>query len=272
LIADNIADETQTYTWNNGWGGQIVAQQGTELNFQPWAFVHADGTPASGQITISIVEALTVGKMIWLNKQTVGNDNGTFRMLRSGGAIKVTVTQGLETLDVVPGGLEVNVPTVVGDPSMALFSGSEDGQGTMIWNPLPNPVAVVPAYIDLFYNFYPDSLYWINCDYFYSFPNLTHITATIPDGQSTDSTMLWLAFPSLNAMVQMPHSIGQDYTDPPSYSGVPVGYPAVVVGLRQSTGGYFSSFTPITISANMNVPMTFNPTTLNQFEAMLNGL
>lgn len=273
LIANNIAGETQTFAANNEWGGQIVAAHGTELNFNPGAFVHEDGTAVSGQVQISVVEALTVGKMIWLNKQTVGNDNGTYRMLRSGGALNITVSQGGEPLTVNPGGLQVNVPTVVGDLSMALFNGTEQSDGRIIWNPVPAvPVTVIPAYIDQFYSFFPEDLTWINCDYFYNYPNLTQITATIPDGQNTDSTMVWLAFPSQNAVVQMPHLSGQDYTTPTSYSGVPVGLQAVVVGFRQSSGGYYSSFTTVTIADGMNVPMTFSPTTLPQFEAALDGL
>lgn len=72
LFADNIADETQTFTVNNGWGWQIVAEQGTELNFGPGAFVHADGSPVTGLVEIAVVEVLSIRDMIWLNKQTVG--------------------------------------------------------------------------------------------------------------------------------------------------------------------------------------------------------
>ncbi len=272
LIEDNIADATQSYAVNNGWGGQIVAQHGTELNFIPGAFVHMDGSPVTGVVEIALVEVLTIGDMIWYNKQTVGDDNGTLRLLRSGGALSIEVSQGGTPLTVNPGGLVVNVPTIVGDPAMELFSGEEEADGRMIWSPVPAPVAVIPAYIDLFYSFSPDSLGWINCDYFYSFPNLTQITSTIPAGQSTDSTQVWLAFPSLNMVVQMPHLSGQDYTSPLSYSGVPVGYPFVIVGLRQSSGGYFSSFTSGTITAEMNVPMTFSPTTLAAFEAAIDNI
>jgi len=269
LFEDNIADATQTYAVNNGWGGQIVAQQGTELNFNPGAFVHLDGSPVTGVVNISVVEVLSIGDMIWLNKQTVGDDNGTLRLLRSGGALNIEVSQGGTPLTVTPGGLQVNVPTIVGDPAMALFSGEEDVEGRMIWSPVPAPVAVVPAYIDLFYSFYPDSLNWINCDYFYSYPETTTLTATIPDGQPTDSTQVWIAFPTENALMNMSYSTGQTYS---SWQVVPVGMQAVIVGLRQSSGGYFSSFTTVTVTNDMNVPMTFSPTTLAAFEAAINNI
>jgi hypothetical protein len=273
LIADNTADETQNFITTNQWSNQLVALHGTELNFSPGAFVHPDGTPVTGQIQISVIEVLTVGKMIWLNKQTVGNDNGTYRMLRSGGALNITASQAGDPLKLVPGALVVNVPTTVGDPAMDLFSGAANAAGQMIWTPLPTtPVAVIPAYIDLFYSFSPDSLNWINCDYFASFPNLTPVTATIPAGQSTDSTMVWMAFPSENMVVQMPYLAGQTYSTPTYLSGVPIGYAYVMVGLRQGQGGYLSSFTYGTVTPSMNVTMTFSPTTLAQFENAIDAL
>lgn len=99
------------------------ADQGTRLNFGPGAFLHADGTPVTGQVDVSVVEVLSIGNTIWLNKQTVGNDNGTLKMLRSGGALNITATQGGESPRVSEGGLYVQIPTTVGDPAMDLFSG-----------------------------------------------------------------------------------------------------------------------------------------------------
>ena len=270
LFADNVADAQQVFELDAVVGRQIICAQGTRLHFQPGAFRHSDSTPVTGQVDVTVVEALTVGDMIWLNKQTVGNDNGTLRMLRSGGAINVTASQDGSPLLIAPGGLYVQIPTTVGDPAMQLFGGSEDADGRMIWNPIDSSVVTVePVYIDLFYSFPADSMYWINCDYFYSYPSTTMLEATIPPEQSTDSTQVWIAFPSENAVMQMYHSIGQTYT---TWQVVPVGMQAVVVGLRMSTSGQYSSFTPVTISENMTVPMTFAPTTLEEFEAAVNAL
>ncbi len=276
LFENNITDATQSYTVNN-WGSQVIAQQGTRLNFAFGAFVHEDGTPATGQVNVEVVEVLSIGDMIWLNKQTVGNDNGTLRMLRSGGAIMIKATQGGENLGVVENGVMVEIPTLVGDPSMAMFSGSEASDGRMIWNPVDTAtVTVVPDYVDVYYNFYipyylnPDSLNWMNCDYFATYPSTTNITAEIPDGQNTDSTQVWIGFPTENAVMNMYNSGGQNYA---TWQVVPVGMQAVVIGLRQGPdNSYFSSFNYVTISEDINVPMTFSPTTLAQFEAAVNTL
>jgi len=281
LFADNIADATQEFAMNAAVGGQLIAAQGTQLVFEPSAFRHADGTMVTGPVDVSVVEALTIGDMIWLNKQTVGNDNGTLRMLRSGGAINVYASQGGELLEITQTGLIAKIPVDVGDPEMALFSGTEDAAGNMIWDPIDSasvtvdpgyytaPVYVFPYYFN--YTLNAPNLQWINCDYFYSYGNITPITATIPAGQSTDSTRVWIAFPTENAVTGMSHSTGQSYWTGGGYQ-VPVGYQAVIVGLQQTASGYASSFNTVTITSNMTVPMTFSPTTLAQFEAELNAL
>lgn len=274
LIAENIADAEQSFSVNAGWGSQVVATQGTRLNFSPGAFVHSNGTPVTGVVDVKVVEVLGIGDMIWLNKQTVGNDNGTLRLLRSGGALSITAFQGAEQLGTTEGGLLVEIPTLIGDPAMEFFSGSENAQGRMIWNPVDTvTVTVVPDYVEVYYTIpyqlTPEGLNWMNCDYFASYPETTLVDATIPAGQSTDSTQVWIGFPTENAVMQMPHSTGQAYS---TYQVVPVGMQAVVVGLRRDGSDYFSSFTTVTVTDNMNVPMTFSPTTLAQFEAAVDAL
>lgn len=276
LIAENIADAQQSYSVNAGWGSQIIANQGTRLNFSPWAFVHSDGTPVTGAVDVKVVEVLDIGDMIWLNKQTLGNDNGTLRMLRSGGALSITAFQGAEQVGTTEGGLLVEIPTLVGDPAMAFFSGSENAQGRMIWNPVDTTtVTVVPDYVDIYYTIpyqlTPEGLNWINCDYFYNYPNITPFAATIPDGQPTDSTQVWLAFPTDNTVTQIWNVTGQTFSTGGGYE-VPVGMQVVIVGLYKSGSNYFSSFTNVTVAEDMNVPITFNPTTLAQFEAAVDAL
>lgn len=276
LIANNIQEATQAFTVNNEWGSQIIAEKGTRLSFEPGTFRHSDGTPVSGQVNVRVVEVLGIGDMIRLNKQTLGNDNGTLRLLRSGGALSITAFQGAEQLGTAEGGLLVEIPTQVGDAAMRFFSGAENSDGRMIWTPVDTTtVTVVPDYVDVYYTIpyqlQPQGLNWINCDYFYSYPNITPFSATIPNGQSTDSTQVWLAFPTENAVTQLWYLNGQTYLTGGGYE-VPVGIQVVVVGLYKNGNNYFSSFTNVTVSDNMNVPITFNPTTLSQFEAAVNAL
>jgi len=249
------------------------------LTFEPNAFTYADGTPVTGAVDVKVVEALTVGDKIWLNKQTVGNDNGTLKMLRSGGSLNVYASQGGNLLRITQSGLIAQIPTTIADPEMQLFSGMEDANGNMIWDPIDSAsVSVDPGYYTaptytfpyyFSYSINPTSLNWINCDYFYSYPSTTSLSATLPAGQSTDSTVVWVGFPSENAVMSMYRSAASTYS---AWQVVPVGMQAVIVGLQQTASGYASSFTTVTITSNMSVPMTFSPTTLVQFEADLDAL
>ncbi|HQV51161.1 MAG: hypothetical protein IPI00_09105 [Flavobacteriales bacterium] len=273
FFADNIADATQSFSVNATTGGQVTGMKGTQLIFEPNTFLNADGTPVSGQVNVKLVEVLSVSDMIWLNVQTVGNDNGTLKMLRSGGAMNITASQSGNDLRITPGGLVVNIPTEVGDPAMELFSGNINTDGSMTWERIDSSTVVVEEdYFDLFYNFAPDSLQWMNCDQFYEYPDLTHVTATVPTNISFGSTFVWITFPSENAVVWMNPTTGQFFTTPLSYQGVPVGMQATIVALNRTIAGDFSSFTPITITNGMNVALTFTPTTLTEFYDQLNAL
>lgn len=278
LFASNIADATQTFTINAGMGGQLFGADGTRLIFEPGAFVFPDGTPVTGNVSVSLVEALSIGDMVKLNKQTVGNDNGTLRLLVSGGAINVYAEQGGNEVQITQGGLIVRVPTAVADPAMTLFRGQEDGAGNMIWNRIDSAIIDVdPAYYDstdytfpyyFYYDLNPPGFNWINCDYFSNIPAPTAITATPPAGNTTDSTLVWVAFPSINSVLSMVITAPGTWT---SYQ-VPIGMGAVVIALKQEANGYSSAFHNITVTENMVVPIVLTPTTLEEFEDTVDGL
>lgn len=281
LFADNIADATRTFTVSAATGGQVMSPRGTQLDFEPGAFTYENGSPVTGSVQVSLVEALTIGDMIWLNKQTVGNDNGTLRILRSGGAINVYANQGSTPVRISNGGLIAKIPTNVGDPAMELFRGNDNSDGNMIWDRIDSGIVNVDsAYYDSTdytytfpYYFYYDvgnttDLNWLNCDYWYNYPNTTPVDGTIPVGQSSDITLVWLALPSENGVTGMGYVGSQTYR----YPFVPIGTQVVIVGLKQDANGYSSSFNPVTVTNGIVVPMTFTPTTLQQFHDAVNAL
>lgn len=286
FFADNRADATQSFSINAATGGQVTGVKGTQLIFEPNAFIHFDGSPVIGTVDIKLVEVLSMADMIMLNVQTVADDNGTLRPLRSGGALGILAKQNGTRVKIVTGGLITKLPTDVGDPNMDLFSGRQNPAGDMIWTLRDSGVVDVEDdyYVDTTYvvvwpdppiwinvNLDPDSLQWENCDYFWYSASTTSITATAPSDTSLYNwTQMWIAFPSGNAIFGM-NQIGQNTFTPSVVVGV--GLQAVLVGFKQDgVGGLFSSFTPITITPGMNVPITFTPTTLAQFQADLNGL
>jgi hypothetical protein len=81
--------------------------------------------------------------------------------------------------------------------------------------------------------------------------------------------MLWIGFPSENAVMNMYPSGGQSFL---TWQVVPIGMSATVVGLYRSGSQYYSAFSTVSITDAMNVPLTFTPTTLTQFQAGIDGI
>lgn len=268
----HVAGATQDFTVNASTGGTITGANGTTVVFQPNAFITASGSAVTGTVDVQLVEALAIGDMIWLNKQTVGNDNGTARMLRSGGELRLTATSAGAQLRVVPNSVWISVPDETPDPAMQRFMGRTMDDGNMIWDPVDTSTITInqdSIFNEPFYMFTTDSLGWINCDYFYNYPSTTMLQATVPGNQPIDSTMCWIAFPSENAVMNM-YEINPSTFE--TWQVVPVGMQAVVIGLYRSGTSYYSSFNNITISNNMTVPMTFTATSLAQFQNDVDGI
>ncbi|MBK6775273.1 MAG: hypothetical protein IPG74_05285 [Flavobacteriales bacterium] len=85
IFENNIAAATQSFNVNASTGGTVQGADGTTVVFVPNAFRYADGTVVTGNVQVELVEALTIADMLFLNKQAVGNDNGTLKPLTSGG-------------------------------------------------------------------------------------------------------------------------------------------------------------------------------------------
>lgn len=273
LFADHITQETQVFTVNAGAGGLVTGASGTRIFFPANVFRTANGNTVSGTVQVKLLEALSIGRMIWTNTQTVGDDNGTDRLLRSGGEIRVTATQNGNELQLGPAGMTVLMPTGAPDGNMRLFTANEPRDSGMVWT-LADSVQVSLIEDTLFgggvyYEFQADSLQWMNCDYFANYPSTTYIHATIPDGQPMDSTMLWVGFPSENAVMGFSYSLGQTAT---SWQVAPVGMSATVVGLYRNGTQYYSAFGTVSITSGIDVPLTFAPTTLAQFEQIIDGI
>ncbi len=274
LFSSHIAQVTQTFTVNATIGGTITGTQGTRVTFPANGFRDESGALVSGTVQVNLLEALSIGDMIWINTQTVGDDFGTDRLLRSGGELRVTATQNGADLQLGPSGMSVMVPTEEPDDYMRLFTANTPTDSGMVWTPVDSSMINTVTDTALggtpyFYEFTTDSLQWINCDYFYGYPNTTGLMASIPSGQPHDSTMVWIAFPSENAVMNMYFTDSQTYS---SWQVVPVGMSATVVGLYRNGSQYYSAFNAVSITNAMNVPLTFTPTTLSQFQQAIGGI
>jgi hypothetical protein len=266
VFAQHVTSATQQFTVSASTGGSVNGQDGTFIAFGANAFRHADGSMVSGSVQIELIEALGVGDMIWLNKQTLGNNNGQLRPLVSGGQFYLMASQNDVELKLAPGATQVYVPTnAFVDPNMAVFSGTEDADGVVVWDPWANNP--INAQDSSGYNFPNDSLGWVNCDYFMS-PGAAQsvVQVTCPTGHDHDNTFVWLVFPAQNSMTGVMGGSSNAFSTGPYYQ-LPIGMNITVVALSNINGAYASSFTNSVVTANMDLDLTFQPTTLAQFQS-----
>lgn len=283
VFADNLAAATQHFTVNvDGGPGYVNGLHGFYAGFAAHAFQHADGSSVTGNVDIDLVEAYTVGQMLWLNKQTVGLDAGQLKPLVSGGQFRLRAFQNGSALRLAPGSSFIGVPTyTLPDPAMSVFSGTLDDAGIITWTEWPmDPIIPVdssqvdsmPLGGSFYYSFPSDSLNWINCDYFYSSAQpLTGIQVVCPSGYDHSNTAVWIVFPDLNSLTNVLGGTGVVFEPEAGYE-MPIGLNVTVVALSDSDGTYYSSFTNTTVTQDLNLPITLQPTTLAQFHAAAQAL
>lgn len=122
------------------------------------------------------------------------------------------------------------------------------------------------------YQLYTNHLGWINCDYFWNTtdPQVT-IYAVYPDGFDCDNTVCYLVFPDELSVANMNCSGIVDGTE---FSNIPDGIEAVICALSYDPDSetFYSAYAPITVSADLETELTFSETTVQAFEAYINGL
>ena len=100
LALDAREDLLQSYTVNVNALGYITGEQGTSLSFIGSNILsHQDGTPVTGDVTVSLLEVFDKGTMLVANMPSTGlTETGEIAQLISGGEHFVNVTQGEEQL------------------------------------------------------------------------------------------------------------------------------------------------------------------------------
>lgn len=110
----------------------VIGEEGTELLIPADAFVHADGTPVTGEVDIQLTEVANKSELILSNLPTQSNG----RMLVSGGVIHLEAVADGKQLKLAPGkSVLVNFPGGY-IPDMQLFKGQYDAGGSMNWIPM----------------------------------------------------------------------------------------------------------------------------------------
>ncbi|MCB0792642.1 MAG: hypothetical protein H6595_12970 [Flavobacteriales bacterium] len=271
VFADNVANATQSFSVSAATGGVVQGADGTRILFGPGAFRDAQGNAVTGTVDVGLVEVLTIADMLWLNKQTVGMQNGQRAFLKSGGELRLTAEQGGASLRLAPGATSVSVPyTAAPDPNMQLFLAQPDANGTLVWNPFGNGPVPLDTIGYLFPN---DTLDWINVDQFANWTGTrTDVEITMPADYLFQNTKLWVVFPSTNSVADVYTFDNGSFTLTGNYQ-LPVGLDVHFVALHDAGNDTFTSaFASLTVTSGLALTLTFAPTTLLQWQADCNAL
>jgi hypothetical protein len=267
----NIANATQSFSINASSFQWIVGAQGTTLNIQPNSFQDYMGNPISGNINIELVEIQTKADMIWLNKTTTSNE----QLLISGGEVSVKAFQNGNQLILSPGGA-INISLPTNNPvNMQLFAGNQTSNGDVNWGTTNTNVGV-DSLGNFNFNLYNgtlgnDSLGWINCDYFYNQANLTTVEVKTPSNFNGTNTVIYFFFNNIYAIA--PAQWNNTSLSFKSYTNsLPVGEQITIVAISELNGQLYSSFTPITLTANHSETVGLSATTSTALQTDLNNL
>lgn len=121
------------------------------------------------------------------------------------------------------------------------------------------------------YDFDFGSLGWINCDFLYlPTGNTSGLDVITPNDFTGANTEIYLHFSSVNAVADMEYS-GSNLFET-HYNGIPVGMQLTIVAISELNGTYYSSITPITMTANHSETITMTATTIVDIQNAINNL
>ncbi|MBK9515311.1 MAG: hypothetical protein IPO05_17205, partial [Flavobacteriales bacterium] len=210
---------------------------------------------------------------------SIGDNNGTRQLLKSGGALKITADQNGEELGLVSNRATVMLPGSEPDPEMRTCYSTNVASytGDMLWTTTGDTAHVVPDSIleafgegDWFYyTFTINTLGWVGCGRSQLGPT-TAFDITTPPGVDYENAHVWLVIPALNTVINRSGLVGGNYHH---FNHLPIGVDAVIVSLAEvEEGHYYASFTNITIADGLAPNLTYQATTLAQFDAAVRAL
>jgi hypothetical protein len=273
------APKMETFTVDATSGGSFISQKGTKVTFKPGSLINASGTPVSGNVTVEFKDIYDKSDMLFADMPTV---MGNGMPLKSGGEFFIRIRQdGQDLTAKKENAIVVEQPLMekdsIPDKDMKPFiwnakGGAGGGAG---WRPSTDSFGFsAGSYVMGLYEFgspVGDGT-WCNSDnpnYFSSYPQT--VLTIDPSINPADYNMdVFLVFNNINSMVH----VYKDFsgTDNYPYNYAPVGLQATVVAVGSKDGFIYSSFTPITISANQTVSVSLSKTSKADFKNSLTAL
>lgn len=133
----------QKFTCDAAKGGTFEGAAGTLIVVPSNAFLSENGEKVDGEVSIELVEALTLDKMILYNLTTTSNG----KLLETGGMVHLDVKQNEKPISIKPDRAPlVQIPTKKIKPEMLVFDGKVAADGNINWeNPKELEKFLVPV-------------------------------------------------------------------------------------------------------------------------------
>jgi len=268
------ASPMQIYNVDGSAGGIYTTPKGTVITIPADAFVNQNGDSVFGNVLINFKDVYKKSDMMLNLLSTNLYSSGA--PMKSAGMFYFKAVQGMEILGLRPGKSITVAQPLKGlpiDTAMRPYWLMTDG-GLSGWFPINgngsgDPLTYTDSnYIFTLYEFFGSGT-WYNCDnqhVFAAFPQTT-LTLCPPSDFSVNSIVTYLFFSDINATVTV-YSNGTNFI----YNYAPVGLECTAIAIAIKDQKIYTSFTPITIGANMSVNYLFSETTEADFLAQLNSL
>ena len=258
IRAKALSDLTQKKDFKIEDGITFTSAKGAKLQIQSNCLRQQDGSPATGNATLSFIEIYDRGNMVMANKPVMGiNDSGKKEPLITGGQYNIRIMQGDKELK--SGCMfTVSIPaanTGVLDPQMKLWNGTIDQDGNLAWDEAKGQGKEAGMNINTdmaSYSIWGTEFGWTNVDRFASNPDpKTQIKVKVPTGYNKDNSAVYLAYqdqPNLLAQLDTYDKVDHFFSE--HYGFVPVGMTLHVIFVSESNGAVAYSIKQVTIAAN----------------------
>lgn len=249
FFTDNISSAKQTFTIDAASPALITGNQGTTIQFSPSSFEDASGNSVTGNVDIELIEIYGKKDMVFLNKQTLGDNNGSLSPLISGGEFKVTASQGGNEVYLKQWySYNATVQAPAGaDPNMDVFYQNSVSDDTLTWTQADSSLIWGNGSM---YNVYFDSLGWVNCDYFMSQPgNQTAVSVNVPNGFDNTNCAVFISFDGYNSLTSI-YNFSNGNFNTGSYYTIPEGLNVHFIAMAFINNTPHAAIVPATITAN----------------------
>jgi hypothetical protein len=274
------AIKEQSFTGNANTGFTIVGEKGTKVKFAANVLVDGEGSPVSGNVTITLKEVLSKKDVIFSGVMTESNG----QLLESGGELLIKARKDGKDLFIAPNAIDtavrVEVPKVMNDQDMGLFvqEKRQQGGGSTGGNQQQNPSTWVPAPYYPFgngpnsYSFTLPGFTWVNCDRFYNNPNPKTTVTALPafqDNNQVTDLQVMLVFKDISTVVTFPFNYTIQKFE--SYqNSLPIGLQADIILIGKDSDGHIQFGTQgILIGLNLHVDVPIHKATQAEVDAYL---